>query len=311
MGTDVGEALKQLNEVNRMGTVNTVIVFVIALLIAILVNRILSYVILRIARAVGKFSDNAKTNERTIQFRRLETYLSVTMALVRAAVFAIAIVTAWRLTHNTTASVAVIGASTVFVVLAGATIVPLLRDFTAGSLMIAEHWYSVGDHISLEPFAKVSGVVERFTLRSTKIRSLNGEIIWIHNQYIQAVHISPKGTRTLAMDIFVTNEEKGKKLVQHAAQTLPVNPTMLATPLKLVRTQKLNDKLWQLTAVAQTAPGREWLLEDFAPKVMEEKDNEHKTGSVIMHGPLVHYADADAERRFKRAIRFMSNIDEV
>ena len=55
---------------------------------------------------------------------------------------------------------------------------PLLRDVAAGSAMIAEHWYGVGDLITVD-FPKAKGVVEAVTLRSTKIRGLNGEIIWL------------------------------------------------------------------------------------------------------------------------------------
>lgn len=306
---DTSAVRDSLAELNSAVGGNTFLVFIIAIVVAFLINRLLAKIIVSIARKVSHFSDTAKTSERNLQFRRIETYLSVALALLRIFIFGIAILTAWRLTHNTAGSVAVIGASTVFVVLAGATIVPLLRDFTTGSIMIAEQWYSVGDHVSLDPFGSLSGIVERMTLRSTRIRSLSGEVIWVHNQYIQAVRTTPGGTKTLAMDIFVTDEEKGKELVKHTAQTIPVNPTMLATPLHLVRSQKLNDKLWQLTAVAQTAPGREWLLEDFAPKVMQEKDEEAKK-SIILHGPLVHYADPDAERRFKRAMRFMEKQEK-
>ena len=143
---DTNAVRDSLAELNSAVGGNTFLVFIIAIVIAFLINRLLAKIIVSIARKVSHFSDTAKTSERNMQFRRIETYLSVALALLRIFIFGIAILTAWRLTHNTAGSVAVIGASTVFVVLAGATIVPLLRDFTTGSIMIAEQWYSVGDH---------------------------------------------------------------------------------------------------------------------------------------------------------------------
>jgi small-conductance mechanosensitive channel len=73
------------------------------------------------------------------------------------------------------------------VVVAGQTIGIILRDLTAGSVMITEGWYKIGDFIKIEPFMEVAGVVERFTLRSTRLRALNGEIIWVHNQNITTI----------------------------------------------------------------------------------------------------------------------------
>lgn len=281
----------------------TIIVFIIALGLAYITSRLLDYIVVKVAKAIGQAGDTAKTSERALQFRRAETYLSITLALLRFVVFAVAIVAAWQVTHPESAPAAFVGASTVFIVLAGATIVPMLRDLTTGSIMIAEQWYNVGDYITVLPFdTSVAGVVERMNLRSTRIRSLSGEIISIHNQNIQGIKVTPKGVKTIAVDVFVSDLKKGKAMVEHVAQTLPVSPTMLATPFELVHTQKLNEKLWHLTAIGQTAPGREWLIENFAREAMEEYDK--KDGKVIVHGPIARSADEVAERRFKRAVRF-------
>jgi hypothetical protein len=110
---------------------------------------------------------------------------------------------------------AAIGASAFFVVIAGQTLGTLLRDITAGATMIIERWFHVGDYIKIEPFWDVKGVVERFTLRSTRIRSLSGEIIIVHNQKIDAVHVTPNGVRTMAVEIFVKDKQKGEALVHH------------------------------------------------------------------------------------------------
>ena len=61
---------------------------------------------------------------------------------------------------NMSSSAAAIGAGAFFVVIAGQTVGIILRDLTAGSIMITEGWFKIGDFIKIEPFWDVSGVVE-------------------------------------------------------------------------------------------------------------------------------------------------------
>jgi small conductance mechanosensitive channel len=283
-------------------SVNVVMVFLIALVAAYVLSQLFEIFIKNIARMVGHYGDTAKRPEQALRLRRAETYLSVSIAAGKFIIFAISLAAAWQLTSPQAAPLAIIGASTVFIIFAGATLVPTLRDITTGSLMIIEQWYNVGDYIRLEPFSDVAGVVEHMTLRATKIRSLNGEVIWVHNQFIQGVRMTPHGVRTLAIDVFVNDLESGRKLMKEVASTLPVRPTMLASPLTIVDTDELSEKLWHIEAVCQTAPGREWLVEDFAVKAIKERD-EKSDKHIILYGPIVRNADSAAEKRFMRAVR--------
>jgi hypothetical protein len=63
----------------------------------------------------------------------------------------------------------------------------------------------------------------------------------------------------------------------------------------------MGEGLWRITATGQITPGREWLIEDFALKAINKYG-----GDSIVHGPIARYADATAERRFKRTIRARS-----
>jgi small-conductance mechanosensitive channel len=283
----------------------TLLVFLVALISAYIMSQIVGKVLIKTAKTMGRYSDTAQTSVRALQFRRLETYLSIAIALIRAVIFAVAIFVAWSATHTESSNqAALIGASTVFVVLGGATIAPMLRDLTAGSLMIAERWYNVGDFITVDPYLEESGVVEQMNLRSTKIRKMNGEALWIHNQYIQRVSVSTTGVRTTAIDLFVNDLERGEALVKHLKSILTVSPTMLAKPLEIAYTQKLSDELWEITIMGQTAPGREWLLENFAVSIIKKYDEKQpKSKKIIAYEPLVRYADPEVEKRFKRAVR--------
>ena len=263
---------------------------------------------MRLAQYVARRSDDTHDEIAQIKLRQIETYLSVTVAIIRAAVVAVVGYLTWDfLTPDSKSNnaAAAIGASALFVVFAGQTLGMLLRDLTAGAVMIIEQWFNVGDHIRIEPFSNVSGVVERLTLRSTKLRSLNGEVIWVHNQQIAAAHVTPRGIRTLAVDIFVRNREKGEREVKRVMAAIPTGKMMLAQPLRITATEQWGENQWRITIIGKTAPGREWLIERHFVHALEAIDDESapKNERLLLYPPIARYADPSAERRFKRAVR--------
>lgn len=274
---------------------------IIALALAWLINRILNFFFNTFANVIAERGESDTPAERLLHTKRAETLLSVVAAVTRVFVIGFCLYFVYRLVNPTTAPVAIIGAGTFFAVMGAATIGPLLRDLTSGILMIAEKWYNVGDHIVVDPFANLSGVVEKVNLRSTKLRSLNGEVVWVHNQHIQAVRVTPRGVRTISIDTFVSDLEKGRKLIGRVINTMPTGPTMIATPL-VIKEEEQHGGVWRITAMGQTAPGREWLIEDFAVKAIAEADDTNKARKVIVHGPIVRYTDALAEKRFRHSM---------
>jgi hypothetical protein len=284
-------------------TVRGLVIVTCAVIIAYLLIVIVSKFTVGFAQVISERADKSANEDRFVRWRRIETFLSVVLALLRAVIVAVVGYIALRMLFPSQALwPATIGISTFFVIVAGATIAPLLRDLTNGAVMIGGHWLSVGDFIKVEPFSDVAGVVERVTLRSTKIRNISGDVIWLHNQHIQGVRITPRGARELAMDIFVRDLEKGLERIGEVIQTLPHGPTMIVDPLQVSNKEKISDKLWRVTVTGKTAPGREWLVEDFIKEAMQGPDKNRKE-PIIVYGPLVRYADASAEKRFSRAVR--------
>ncbi len=273
---------------------------------AYLFSKLFADAIIKIAQKVSVRSDIESNEEKLIRLRQVETYLSVSVAVVRAVVVAVAAYVAWIfLSPSSSSGAAAIGASAFFIVFAGQTLGMVLRDITSGAIMIIEQWFNVGDFVKIEPFIDVSGVVERLTLRSTKLRSLNGEVVWVHNQQIQAAHVTPRGVRTLAVDVFVRDKDKGLSVLKELAKAVPVSSTMLTQPLKVQKPAEWGGGLWNITVTGQTVPGREWLIESFFANAIKEVDSgvRNKINRVFVYEPIVRYADPIAEKKFKRAIR--------
>lgn len=281
--------------------VHSIIILILSLTLALVAGRFVAFLLRKLVNLISRHADKIQDLQTVNRLRRYETMLVLSVAVIRTALIIFAIYFWWVFVHPNGRPTAIIGASALAVVIISGAFSPVLRDVATGYFMMAEHWYGVGDHIRVEPFMDLQGVVERVTLRSTRIRGLNGEIIWLSNQSIQGVRLAPKGTNIIALEIFVTNFEAGQKLVEETNRRLPIGPLLLVNPLQIVSSEKVGDELWQITAVGETAPGREWLIENSAVELIKWLDGQNKT-QVIAHGPLARYADTVAERKFSRMI---------
>ena len=288
----------------------SLLILIASLVISYWLSRFVARLIIFIAQRVAVRSDNESDALKAVKLRQVETYLGVIVAIVRVVIVAIVAYVSWRILSPVESSrlggsgAAAIGASAVFIVVAGQTLGPILRDITAGATIIIEQWFTVGDYVKIEPFWNVTGVVERLTLRSTKIRSLSGEVIWIHNQKIDAVHVTPNGVRTLAVDVLVNEKEAGTELIKRTISKLPTGHMTVAGKLKIVDSIRYSDELWMLTVQGKTVPGREWLIENyFVTQLQKENDRLAKSKRVFEGDPIVRYADPETERRFRRAVR--------
>ncbi|HEX8762544.1 MAG TPA: mechanosensitive ion channel family protein [Candidatus Saccharimonadales bacterium] len=287
---------------NSFLSTRSIVAFIIALATALILGRLLAAVMRRFTRAVSRTADKVQDLKEVNRLRRIETLTILGVALVRMLLVVLALYFWWIYAHPTQQPTALIGASALVVIIASATVGPILRDLAYGGVMMAEHWYGVGDHVKVEPFADLQGVVERVTLRSTRIRGLNGEIIWLSNQNIQGVRVLTKGVLTIAIEIFVSDLRRGLEIIEETNLRLPTGPLMVVRPLHIMSKNEVGEGIWHITAIGETAPGREWLLEDYAKQIMMEMDEDSKK-PVLKTDPIFRYADSDAERRFARTVQ--------
>jgi small conductance mechanosensitive channel len=293
------DTLKHISESIFAG--NSIVVLIVSLTVAYAIGRLLAIILRRFGRIVGKTAD-ASTNLSTVnRLRRIETWIVLSIAIVQFVAIILALYFWWVFVHPQGQSTALVGASALLIIVVGGVIGPLLRDFSFGSGMMAEQWFAVGDMVTIEPFA-LRGVVERITLRSTRIRGMNGEVIWVSNQNISSVNITQKGVWTVAIDLFVTDKERAEALLEQVNGLLPSGPSLLVRPLAVVDDANEVDGVWRLTAIAETAPGREWLIERTAIDLLKNLD-EKATKQVMVADPTFRFADTDSEQKFARAVR--------
>jgi small-conductance mechanosensitive channel len=229
--------------------------------------------------------------------KRRETLVSVIRTGITYLTFAVAAVVAIaQLTGGVDRLTAIAGASFALIVAAFA-VQRVLIDIIAGLTMFAERWYSVGDTVTLLVGGELQGVVEDVSLRRTRLRSLSGEVIQVHNSQIQAVSVLPRGVKELAIEIFVAKREPGERLVEDVVRILPEGPTTFIRRPWIEHVEDLAHNLTRIRLHATVAPGREWLAEEFFTDLLEQRAGE----SLIVHGPVAFAVDERATRCSARA----------
>ena len=239
--------------------------------------------------------DLTKAGKMT-RLKRRETQVSIIRAGVTYLGFATAaVLSVGQLIGGVDRLTAIAGAS-FLLILVGFAVQRVLMDIIAGLAMFLERWYSVGDTIQI-PMHEVQGIVEDVSLRHTRLRTLDGEVIHIHNSQIPSVRVLPSGAKELMLEVFVTDREKGVEMVDSVASILPEGPTTFTRRPRIDRVDELSESLFRISVRASVAPGREWLVDGFFADLLRERA-EH---GVIAHGPVTLAVDESAARSYARA----------
>lgn len=229
--------------------------------------------------------------------KRRETLVSVIRTGIGYAAFAAAFfLSVAQLTGGVDRLAALAGASFLLIV-SGFAAQRILVDIIAGLAMFAERWYSVGDTVVIVAAHELQGVVEDVSLRRTKLRALNGEVIQVHNSQILAVRVLPHGVKELAIEIFVSKRHEAEELIEDVSKLLPEGPTTFVRRPWIAAVDEMSPVLARIRVHATVAPGREWLAESFFVDLLKERGGE----GLIVHGPVTLAVDERAARSFARA----------
>ncbi len=230
-----------------------------------------------------------------IGLKRRETLVSLVQTSVRYVAYVLATLFAVAQLAGVHGSGAIAGAS-LLVVLLGFALQRFLIDILSGVFMQFEGWFAIGDTVVIEP-GGLTGIVEETSLRSTKMRSVGGDVIFINNSQMQSVRVLPRGVREVSIELVVRDEPEGRRLIEDAARVMPVGPTQFVRAPWIESLEQLDEQLVLLRVRAAVAPGREWLANGFLTDVLRERAPE----GLILHGPVVMDVDDVARRRFARA----------
>jgi small conductance mechanosensitive channel len=167
-----------------------------------------------------------------------------------------------------------------------------LRDMIAGISILFEGQYSVGDFIEVEP-TKAAGIVEEFGLRTTKIRALSGEVVYIPNGAMQGVRNYVSGQERFNVEVQVSDEEGAERVVNSLAET----SELYLTPPRLVDRQESDGRI-RLRVLAGVLPSMAWLVEENLTERLKAAAGEDSLAAE----PLVYKVDQANLQRIRNLL---------
>ena len=151
-------------------------------------------------------------------------------------------------TKTLIASLGVVG------IVAGLAVQDTLKDFVAGMSIILENQYRVGDTITIKGFR---GEVVSLGIKSTRLRSLTGEIMIVPNHLIEEVinHSLDKSVAIVDIPVsYGTNIDKLEKVLSELFAELNESITGLKSEIKILGLQSYDDSSITYRICVDTIP---------------------------------------------------------
>jgi small conductance mechanosensitive channel len=143
----------------------------------------------------------------------------------------------------------------------------VVQDILAGFFIVAEHQYGFGDVIRISSIGATTGVtgtVEDVTLRITRIRTVNGEVVIVPNgQITQVTNLSRDWARAVVdVPVPVTADvNRVNQILQQVGQEAyaddDLRPLMLDTP-SVMGVESIEVDQFSIRVVARTLPGKQF-----------------------------------------------------
>ncbi|MBN1171416.1 MAG: mechanosensitive ion channel family protein [Micromonosporaceae bacterium] len=145
----------------------------------------------------------------------------------------------------------------------------IVQDILAGLFIIAERQYGFGDAVRIAALGSevgVSGTVEEITLRVTRLRTVNGDVVIVPNgQIVQVTNQSRDWARTV-IDVPVPNTadvNRVRKLLAQVGRDLcddpSLGPLLLDSP-SVLGVERLEVDTLHVRIVARTLPGKQFKI---------------------------------------------------
>lgn len=246
------------------------IVAIIAL--AYVCNRLLRSLIVRTGRRMADNADRLggymPDGLRTSPLDGRSVARAATMSTIARSI-ATAVVTigatAWILAVLGVSLAAILASAGVVGVALGFGAQNLVRDVLAGWFILAEDRYGVGDVI--DAGAPAVGTVERVTLRSTRLRDINGTVWHVANGEMPRVGNKSQSWSRAVVDVVVASDadlEAARQILQDVGAELRSDPDwsdVVTSEPNVLGVQRIDPMGVTLRVLADTSPGEQFPVE--------------------------------------------------
>jgi moderate conductance mechanosensitive channel len=186
-----------------------------------------------------------------------------------------------------------LGGATILAAIIGFGAQSFVRDIIAGFFVLFENQYNVGDFIMVEP-TKASGLVEEFGLRTTTIRSLSGEIVYIPNGSLIGVTNYVSGQQRFTIEVQLKDEDAEKRVLEEIKE----EHELYLVPPRLVGRDETPEGGPRLRLLAIVLPSTAWLVEENLVERIKAAAGE----DGLAADPLVYKVDSRNVQRLREFI---------
>jgi small-conductance mechanosensitive channel len=230
-----------------------------AALIAVVMLGIIEVAQIAVARMFNRVADRARGPRRAAQLR---TIAPVVSGVITSVLFVIA-------------AMMVLGQIGIEIgpLLAGAGIIgvavgfgaqTLVKDFLTGLFLIIEDVVSIGD---IAEIGGAAGVVEDMSLRTIKLRALDGTLQVIPYGEAQIIFNRTKGFSNAVFDLgisYSSNILKALELMKTVGDEMQADSELgplIMQPIEVFGVDALGDSAVMLKGRLRTAPGQQWVVQ--------------------------------------------------
>lgn len=211
---------------------------------------------------LGAEADDEQRVTRARRDQRAEALGTLAESVVRVLVWGFAILTALG-TVGVNLGPLIAGAG-VLGVAVGFGAQGIVRDFLSGVIMLVEDQYGVGDVIDT---GMASGVVEEVSLRTTRLRDVNGVVWHIPNGAIARVGNMTQEWSRMLVDVDVAYETDVDRALELLVDIVAgfearedVRERLFGDPMEVVGVQALGESGITIRIIGKTQPGQHWAL---------------------------------------------------
>ncbi len=237
----------RLDDLHLLTPLRVLAMVSLAFVLTALVGRVITRLTKRVVSLPGSDRDRARARQHA-----MGTVLRSTVIGVIWAIVVITIVSEIGINIGAfVATATVVGGAIAF----GAQ--TLVRDAIAGFFVIAEDQYGVGDSVDV---GHATGVVERITLRSVRLRDFEGRIWYVpHGGVVRTANLSKSPRANLDLEVARTSDlaqvhAAATQLCESLAQDASLVGSLIGTPTVEGLIDVRDDRLVYRVAV-ETRPG--------------------------------------------------------
>ena len=267
-----------------------VIVTILAVALGILAYEILTRGVPMALRWRRDRREDSLDAEDIARMKRQDTAITLIRNALRYVIFAVIVLFAISIFLR--GVLPALGGAALLAAVVGFGAQSFLRDIIAGFSILFEGQYSVGDFVQMEP-TKVSGIVEEFGLRTTRIRSLSGEVIFVPNGTITGVTNYISGQQRFTVEVQVNDPDAAERVIGSLGEA----SELYLAPPRLVGREELGGR-FRLRILAGVLPSMAWLVEENLTGRIKAAAGEESLAAE----PLIYKVDQSNLRRIRSLI---------